>query len=69
MLKTFGISGLLLSLVMAVAPPVASARDHDYDEPARMGTPERHEWRKHERWEQRHGYRYGYYDRYGYWHY
>ncbi len=72
MLRTFAISGLMLSFLMAFAPPVASARDHDYDRDRRAWQRherhERHEWREHERWERRHGYRYGYYDRYGYWH-
>ncbi len=70
MLKTFGVSALLLGLCMALVPQVASARDHDYDRDRRAW--ERHE--RHERHERRererreHRYRHGYYDRYGYWH-
>jgi hypothetical protein len=70
MLKTFGISALLLGSLVALGPQVASARDHDYDRDHRAWERhERHEqreWREHERWEHRH--RHGYYDRYGYWH-
>jgi hypothetical protein len=64
MLNRFGISGLLLSFLIALAPPAASAHDHDHGRRAweRHERHERHEWREHEHWERRHGYRYGYYD-------
>lgn len=69
MLKTFGISALLLGSLMALSPQAASARDHDYDRDRRAWERrERHERREHERWERRYGYRYGFYDRFGYWH-
>jgi hypothetical protein len=74
MLKSFGISALLLGSLVAVVPQVASARDHDYDYNRDHRAWERHErherreWREHERWEHRYRYSQGYYDRFGYWH-
>jgi hypothetical protein len=69
MLKSFGISALVLGSLMALVPQAASARDHDYDRDRReWARHERQERRERERWEHRHHYRYGYYDRYGYWH-
>jgi hypothetical protein len=59
MRKAFLIPALVLGSLMALVPQTASARDHDRDWA-------RHE--RHERWVRHHHYRYGYYDRYGYWH-
>jgi hypothetical protein len=97
MLRSFGISALVIGSVLALAQPqTAAARDRDdhrdnhrydrgrgYDRDRRGNQRhEREEWREHERWEQRYrpgyyngyvnnGYgdpRYGFFDRYGYWH-
>jgi hypothetical protein len=71
MFKTLGITALLASSLLPLVPQVASARDYDRDDYRAWARHERRERREHERWEHRHryyGYRYGYYDRYGYWH-
>jgi hypothetical protein len=78
MLRSFGISALVLGSVLALAQPqVASARDRDdyrRDRDRREDRHRREEWREHERWEHRYARpiygdpRYGFFDRFGYWH-
>jgi hypothetical protein len=53
MLKTFGISALLLGSLIAVVPQVASARDHDDDREdawERYQRREQHEWHEQREW-------------------
>jgi hypothetical protein len=71
MLRKLTLPTVAFGTALAIMTPGAAlARDHDRDH-------ERREWREHERHERRerewrehyrHAYRYGYYDRWGYWH-